>query len=322
MKTKYKNLLWILAISLITLGFSSCSSDDDDVLIVEESSNLTLAETDVRVVVGVTTTVDIIEGNGDYTAFSLNEDIATVELVDNKININALTNGRTTIVVSDKNNNYKSIAMVSFYEEIILKEQNVEIKMRVGNNGTKKVTVLGGNGGYIATSEDPDIASVSVEKNDIIIVGKKEGTVNISIVDQLDVETMITATVVTTTKAYEGEELEELKNDSSQRFFFDGSYSTDGSYSSNIPINTVEGEYNVYGWDYYGYSYQKVYFKGDKSVGKKEDALFTFNEWRTPVHDRVPIDFEIVKNDGVSFWAIFSFIQNGKLFYGYFVRPL
>ena len=317
MKTKYKNLLWILAISLITLGFSSCSSDDDDgVLIVEESSNLTLAETDVRVVVGVTTTVDIIEGNGDYTAFSLNEDIATVEVVDNKININALTNGRTAIVVSDKNNNYKSIAMVSFYEEIILKEQNVEIKMRVGNNGTKKVTVLGGNGGYIATSEDPDIASVSVDKNDIVIVGKKEGTVNISIVDQLDVETMITATVVTTTKAYEGEELEELKNDSSQRFFFDG------SYSSNTPINTVEGEYNVYGWDYYGYSYQKVYFKGDKSVEKKEDALFTFNEWWTPVHDRVPIDFEIVKNDGTLIWAIFSFIKNEKLFYGHFVRPV
>ena len=317
MKTKYKNFLWILAISLITLGFSSCSSDDDDdVLIVEESSNLTLAETDVRVVVGVTTTVDIIEGNGDYTAFSLNEDIATVELVDNKININALTNGRTAIVVSDKNNNYKSIAMVSFYEEIILTEQNVEFKMRVGNNGTKKVTVLGGNGGYMATSEDPNIASVSVDKNEIIIVGKKEGTVNISIVDQLDVETMITVTVVTTTKAYEGEELEELKNNSSQRFFFDG------SYSSNTPINTVEGEYSVYGWDYFGYSYQKVYFKGDKSVEKKEDALFTFNEWWTPVHDRVPIDFEIVKNDGTLIWAIFSFIKNEKLFYGHFVRPV
>lgn len=317
MKTKYKNLLWILAISLITLGFSSCSSDDDDdVLIVEESSNLTLAETDVRVVVGVTTTVDIIEGNGDYTAFSLNEDIATVELVDNKININALTNGRTAIVVSDKNNNYKSIAMVSFYEEIILTEQNVEFKMRVGNNGTKKVTVLGGNGGYMATSEDPNIASVSVDKNEIIIVGKKEGTVNITIVDQLDVETIITVTVITTTKAYEGEELEELLNDSSQRFFFDG------SYSSNTPINTVEGEYSVYGWDYFGYSYQKVYFKGDKSVGKKEDALFTFNEWLTPVHDRVPIDFEIVKNDGTLIWAIFSFIKNEKLLYGHFVRPV
>lgn len=316
MKNKYKNLLWILAICLITLGFSSCSSDDDDVLTIEESSNLTLAETDVRVVVGETTTVDIIEGNGDYTAFSLNEDIATVELIDNKININALASGKTGIVVSDKSSNYKSIAMVSFYEEIILKEQNVEIKMRVGNNGTKKVTVLGGNGDYIATSDDPEIASVSIEKNDIIIVGKKEGTVNISIVDQLDVETMITATVITTTKAYEGEELEELKNDSSQRFFFDG------SYSSNTPIKTVEGEYNVYGWDYYGYSYQKVYFKGDKSVGKKEEALFTFNEWWTPVHDRESIDFEIVKNDGTLIWAIFSFIKNEKLFYGHFVRPI
>lgn len=316
MKTKYKNLLNLLFISFIILGFYSCSSDDD--IVVEESSSLTLTETEVRVVVDKTSTIDITEGNGEYTAFSLNEDIATVELVDNKINIYALASGKTSIIVSDKNSDYKIIPILSFYDEIELRDNNIEVKKRLGHNGTKEVTIIRGNGGYKVTSENPKLVAVNIENNNIVIVGKKEGTVKISIEDQFDVQTTISVTVISTINAYEDEELEDLLKDSSQRFYFDESFSA--SYYKNI--KTVEDEYNVYGWDYYSYGHQKVYFKGDKGVGKKAGSLFSYNDWSGIVYEKQPINFEIVKNDGTLIWAIFSFIKNEKLLYGHFVRPI
>lgn len=314
MKNKYLNLLWILVASL-TLSFASCSSEDDPIT-DDKTSELVISDTNVRVLVGETSTLEITQGGGEYKAFSLNEDIATVEITNNKLAIDTYTNGRTSIVISDKNSNYKTVEVVSYYGEILLEESNVVMKMRIGNQGTKRIKVLGGNGGYVATSEDSDIASVSVDGDYIIVTGKTEGEVKIHIVDQLDVETDFSVTIETTSKAYEGEELEEILQDTKNRFYFDGEV----EYSYGSPYATVENGYNVYGWDYYGFYYQKVYFKGDKTVGVKEDAKYS-QAYGTTYRD-VPIDFEIVKNDGTMFWAIFSFIQNEKLHYGYFVRPI
>lgn len=34
------------------------------------------------------------------------------------------------------------------------------------------------------------------------------------------------------------------------------------------------------------------------------------------------IDFEIIKNDGVKIWAIYSFVQDERLYYGYFIQNI
>lgn len=188
--------------------------------------------------------------------------------------------------------------------------------MRLGNVGRKTVTILRGNGGYKAVSIDTGVATVSVSGNDIVVSGYVEGSAIITVTDKFDIQIEITVAIVTTAIAYEGEELERILQNNKSRFYFDG----EAEYAYDSPFVATENDYNVYGWDYYGYNYQKVYFKGDKSVGVKEDAKFS-QSYRT-IHRDVPIDFEIVKNDGLSFWAIFSFIQNEKLHYGYFVRPL
>lgn len=318
MKRNYKNLIFVLA-SLFTFCFVSCSSDDEP-NIEDNSSDLIVSEDNVRVLVGETTTIEITEGNGEYKAFSLNEEIAQVEVNNNKLNINTYSNGKTSIVVSDKNSNYKNIEIVSYYGEIILEENTIAMKMRIGNFATKKIKVLGGNGGYVATSEDEDIASVNVDGDNVIITGKTEGTVNIHIIDQLDVETEFSVVIETTDRAYEDDELEEIKDNNSLRFYFDGRLDT----TSTI-VNSKEGNYNVYGWDYYGYEYeyQKIYFEGEKSVGKKDNAVFSQVDWfNSPVHTRQPVDLEIIKVDDGKIWGVFSFIKNKKLFYGHFVRPL
>lgn len=313
MKTKYIKLLWVFALAL-TFGFASCSSDDDP--IVDESIDLSIADEKVDIVVGAATSVSISSGNGDYRAFSLNEDIVAVELVGNELQLTGVSSGETAIIVSDKNSIYKRVEVRSFYDKLIVEDSNVEMKMRLGNTGRKTITILGGNGGYKAVSSDPAVATATVSGNDIVVTGSVVGSAIITVTDKFDIQTEITVTIVTTTIAYEGEELEEILQSNVSRFYFNG----EAEYMYSSPFVGLENDYNVYGWDYYGYYYQKVYFKGDKSVGVKEDAKFS-QSYRT-THRDVPIDFEIVKNDGVSFWAIFSFIQNGKLFYGYFVRPL
>lgn len=313
MKTKYIKLLCAFAIAL-TCVFVSCSSDDDP--IVDETIDLTIAGEKVDIVVGAATIVSISSGNGDYKAFSLNEDIATVELVGNELQLTGVSSGETTIIVSDKNSQYKRVEVRSFYDKLIVEDSSVEMKMRLGNVGRKTVTILGGNGGYKAVSSDTGVATVSVSGNDIVVSGYVEGSAIITVTDKFDIQIEITVAIVTTAIAYEGEELERILQNNKSRFYFDG----EAEYAYGSPFVATENDYNVYGWDYYGYNYQKVYFKGDKSVGVKEDAKFS-QSYRT-IHRDVPIDFEIVKNDGLSFWAIFSFIQNEKLHYGYFVRPL
>ena len=91
-------LLCAFAIAL-TCVFVSCSSDDDP--IVDETIDLTIAGEKVDIVVGGATIVSISSGNGDYKAFSLNEDIATVELVGNELQLTGVSSGETKIIVSD-----------------------------------------------------------------------------------------------------------------------------------------------------------------------------------------------------------------------------
>lgn len=313
MKTKYINLLGVLLLSLV-LGFASCSSDDEPI-IDDQTTDLTLSETKIDVVVGGVTTISITEGNGEYKAFSLNEEIVTVELVNNELELTGVSNGETSIVVSDKGNQYKELHIRSIYDQIIVEESNIEVKMRLGNTGRKTVTILGGNGFYTAVSDNEEVATSTVNGDNITINALTEGSAIITITDRFDVSTELNVSVETTTIAYEGEELEELMDDDSTRFFFDGSFSS----SYNTPVNTVEGEYNVIGWDYWGYEYQKVYFKGDRTVGVKEDAHFTDKDWYSLIHDKQPVELEILKVDDGKMWAMFSFIKDGKLFYGHFV---
>lgn len=127
MKTKYSKLFLFL-IAGITLSFASCSSDDDTVIEKEGTTQLEFEEEDVRVIIGSSTEINISAGNGDYKVFSLNEDIAKVELVDNKVVISGLSAGETAVVVSDQDNQYKNNSVVSYYDGIKTGVEEFDLK--------------------------------------------------------------------------------------------------------------------------------------------------------------------------------------------------
>ncbi|MDD3909598.1 MAG: hypothetical protein PHN86_06555, partial [Proteiniphilum sp.] len=78
---------------------------------------------------------------------------------------------------------------------------------------------------------------------------------------------------------------------------------------------------NLYGWDYYNFYYLKIYFSGDKEVGKKENASLVYRYGSTSI-SADHIDFEIIKNDGNKIWAVYSFIRLEVLHYGYFIQNI
>nr|WP_320037482.1 pilus assembly protein N-terminal domain-containing protein [uncultured Bacteroides sp.] len=314
MNIKYKLILFAIAIS--SISFISCKDDKEDIIPVE-IPELELGKSTIEISVDSTAIVNITQGAGEYQVFSLNSDIAKAELSDNKIYIKGVTNGTTSILVSDKNNEFRQIKIVSHYNAIKLANNSVNISMKLGNDAQISLRILGGNGSYIAKS-DTNIVDTSISGDSIIqIVAHKKGVANIKVSDSYGLSTNVTVNVETTTIPYSEDELNSIKSDATSRFSFYG-YSIPSSTSSSFKlVNTVENGKNLYGWTYYSsYYYMKFYFSGDNNLGIKSDATFSY-KYSVSFTDE-PLNLEIIKNDGTKIWATFSFVKNEKLYYGYF----
>jgi hypothetical protein len=78
-------------------------------------------------------------------------------------------------------------------------------------------------------------------------------------------------------------------------------------------------------WDYWGYSYIKVYFDGDFTVGKKTNGKVAVKfswSYDAPPTIYTPVDVEIIKNDGSHVWGIMSMVKDNYLHYGHFCVKL
>ncbi len=313
MNIKYKLILFAIGISSVC--FISCKDDKEEIVPVDVP-NLELGKSAIDISVDSTVIVNIVQGAGEYQVFSLNSDIVKAEFLDNKIYIKGLTNGATSILVSDKNNEFRQIKVVSHYDTIKLDNNSVSITdMKIGYDTQTSLKILGGNGFYIAKS-DTNIVDVSISGDSIIkIVAHKKGVANIKVSDSYGLSANITVKVETTTIPYSEEELNSIKSDDSSRFSFYGYSLPSSGYSSFKLVNTVENGKNLYGWTYSS-SYMKFYFSSDNNLGIKSDA--TFNYKYSGSFTDEPVNLEIIKNDGTKIWGIFSFVKNEKLYYGYF----
>lgn len=320
MKAKYKLLSLLLA--TMPLVWTGCNDDDDNTTFVEEEiPELALDQKSIDVNVGNTATVEITQGGGDYKAFSVNEDIISVTLENNKLVITGLTNGKSAVIISDKNSNYIELSVRSLYDKIILDQENVSVKMPLGNSKTKTVKVLGGNGGYTASADKEGLVSLNVEKDQINVTALKEGKTTITVTDVMDITTTFTVNIETTTIPYDEEELEAIKANEDIRYVFNGRTVSSGDWGYEL-LNGKEGDMNVYGWDYYGWYYLKIYFPGDTSVGEKPGSKLSYEYYSGSNYSDEPIDFKIIKNDGTKIWATFSFVKDEKLNFGNFTMNM
>lgn len=306
----------------IVLSFASCSSDDDSSnQKVKPSPKLSLEKSSIDVKIGTSATVNIKNGGGKYHVFSANPEIATAKLTGETLQLHALSLGETSMIISDKNNQYTTLNVKAFYGKIVLEQNEIIIKKRLGNHTKKTIHILKGNPDYQAKSENEKVATVEIDKDQLIVTALTKGETSIEITDSRGLKLTIPVRITETTEAYPPEELDEIKADDTFRYFYNGENLDQIlgryiHYYKHIHDSTA----GFYGFDMISYSYYfKFHLTDDKSVGKKQGVQLYAKIYQGPQFNQPKdIEFEIIKNDGTKFWAVYSFIEQGVLNYGYF----
>lgn len=322
MKTLNK-IFTLSAFSLLLLSVTACNDDDKNftVEVPEIQEEIVLSEPSARVKIGEENklTLAIVSGNDDYHAFSLNEAIATVEVENGKVVLQGFKNGKTEIIITDK---YNTICKcpVQVYTTDVLEVENTTISLTtlLGYQGSVKTAVLKGNGEYTISSDNSAIkASIDAEGNIVISsTSKNEPIIGVLTVEDcsgLSAEINVEVTS-RTSPIYTADELDIIKANNKVRYFMNGSDTFASYYTSIYSVNETN-DY-TYGWKYYTFYSFYIWFNGDNSLGKKENATFQKKDSYTNT-GVVNIDFEIIKNDGEYIWGVYSFIKDEKLNFGY-----
>ncbi len=318
-----KNLFYCL---IIALSLASCSDDDEATPQVQELPEI-LVQTSVDVSIGSPVNVNIENGGGEYRVFSANPEIATVELKNHKLTINAISVGKTAVVVSDKNNHIKALGVAAYlYKKIVLKQEEkiieeITINKRLGYSKESKIIISQGHGGYQVSSENEEVATVTVNDHELVVTGVSGGETTVKITDAYGLEAKLPVKIIDTTIAYTQEELAEIMANDEIRYFYN-----DKTYYINISDifarfgitskHTIEQGKNKYGYSHYSYQFLLI-FPGNTSIGKKQESSIDFF-LGGDFSGSEAIEFEIIKNDGTKIWAVYSFIEDDVLHYGYF----
>lgn len=167
----------------------SCTKADED---VEE---ITFRKETSRVLnVGNSITVSIKTGNGDYVANPENPQIATALVMGKQILITGVSEGSTVINVSDAQD--KTAQLFITVTDITVDLELSSTDVTVANGADFNVSIVSGNGKYVATVADPEIAGVSVSDDIIVISGKTVGQTQVTVKDRKDKSVVIDVNVV------------------------------------------------------------------------------------------------------------------------------
>ena len=179
----YLNNKSLFVFFFILFLYSACSEDEN---IVE----LQLEKTEVAMKPGESETVNIISGNGGYSAYPLDEDLVTATISETTVTIAASDNldgGETNVYVYDSKGT-KAKVVVTVAQIFNITIDATEPSIIVGEE--KTITILSGNGGYSIGFADETSAGIvdldtdNLESNSTFkIIGAGEGIANLIITD-------------------------------------------------------------------------------------------------------------------------------------------
>jgi hypothetical protein len=318
-------LYYILLICFTSLALVGCGSDESGEPAAETEKTIALDKDAVDIQINGNGAAQILEGNGDYNAFSLNDSLVAVTISGNTLQIQAYGKvGSTGIIVSDKNTQLKLLPVTVYqYDKISLEKSAVDVECKLGNKKEIRIKLLESNGECTALSGDETVATAQSADSVIVITAQgKAGSTDIVLTDESKRQTIVRVNATTTVIPYDDSELETVKNRTTVPYFMHNGQASSTYYTY---LNTVENGMNVSGYDYYNFYILKIYYPGDKSVGEKQGCKISYTN--VPYLDSsdgiVDLEyFNIVKNDGTKIWAVYSLIENNALKWGYFIQNI
>ncbi|MBS9767532.1 MAG: hypothetical protein KGV44_08335 [Flavobacteriaceae bacterium] len=145
-------------------------------------ADLEVFRNEISLEVGESVKVEITAGTGEYEIKSKNTDIATASISKNLITINALKEGVTEIVVTDKNTEQtKTIKVTVSPKTPDLAIDKTAVSLEVEQKATVNITA--GSGNYSVKSSNEKIASATAKNGVITLTAKGEGTATITVKD-------------------------------------------------------------------------------------------------------------------------------------------
>lgn len=187
---------------------------------------------------GTQKTVTIQSGSGAYSVDSKDKTIATATLSGTtSVVISAVSNGNTTIVVTDtKTNKTEEIAVT--VSELSIGKNAVELKVGV----TENVAITSGSGTYGISSDKENVASAEILNGEVKISAKAAGTATITLTDEQTAEVQEISVKVMEELRMEKQELS-VKNKDHEIINILGADNANGDYQFEIstqPADVVE----------------------------------------------------------------------------------
>ncbi|MDE5554401.1 MAG: hypothetical protein K2J10_04375, partial [Muribaculaceae bacterium] len=227
---------------------------------------------------------------GGLKAFSLNPEVAEVVEVDGVPMIEGLKNGVTEVMVSDANNNYKSLKVDVYTtnDKLELNAASLTAKLPYGLRATTTdAYVVLGNGGYVITCDNEAVeASIDSESGVIrltTIVNDDPVECKITVTDCRKLSASMNVTIEGDLIAFTDGDLLEISEIDYNTGQLDGKtpsylYDPECWFGQRISdgMITFGGIYEV--WGYTGAAAQIVYPEGTK-VGEEVDGTFIYGDW-------------------------------------------
>lgn len=342
MKKKY---LYLSLIFAAAFNLSSCSENEtptypeekDQVVEVPESSEIAVDKEALSIIKGQSQNLVITEGAGDYKALVLDKTIAETSLEGNTVTVKALAQGYTEFLLSDKGGAYKNIKVEVYLTDNIqtsLSELNMALPF--GKPSESFFTMTEGNGGYVATSSNEDVATVSIkasEPNKVVVSAVKEGQTEITVTDVHGLSAKVTVNVTVSDSPFTQEQLEAIKADETIKYMVGSE-----DYLSLIDASRRgfhNGQSKSFSLDFSNYHYACgiewkgnqqhmliVYFNDKVSLdlGKKEGGKLIIKKSRQFICSSIPCTFEIIKHENGKVWAIYyAQLENEDVISGYMI---
>lgn len=203
---------YILSAAFVAAGavcLTACHDDDEDITVVRPAGPTTefvVGDEALRVKIGPENrqALPIVDGLGDYHAFSLTPEVADVVEDGGQYYVEGKKNGVAQLVASDAAGRYKTIN-VSVYttEQMTLDQTTVSIEGGLGTTATARGQVTLGNGDYTISSDNRNVTgTIDAETGEYVIralcrVDEYTATVTISDTSGLTAEIEVTVTANT-----------------------------------------------------------------------------------------------------------------------------